>query len=124
MATIVLGAGAVGTATAWYLRKAGHDVTVVERQAEAGMETSWGNGGVIHASEVEPWSQPGMPRKILGWLGKENAPLLLRYSAIPHMWRWGIEFARNCTPDRFRANARPISVLRSTPCARSRRSAQ
>src|SRR5215211_7553953 len=106
MATIVLGAGAVGTATAWYLRKAGHDVTVVERQAEAGMETSWGNGGVIHASEVEPWSQPGMPRKVLGWLGKENAPLLLRYGAIPHMWRWGIEFARNCTPERFRANAK------------------
>ncbi len=106
MTTVVLGAGAVGTATAWYLKKAGHDVVVVERQAEAGMETSWGNGGVIHASEVEPWSQPGMPKKILGWLGKENAPLLLRYGAIPHMWRWGLEFSRNCTPERFRANAR------------------
>lgn len=106
MTTVVLGAGAVGTATAWYLKKAGQDVEVVERQTEAGMETSWGNGGVIHASEVEPWSQPGMPKKILGWLGKENAPLLLRYGAIPHMWRWGLEFSRNCTPERFRANAR------------------
>jgi D-amino-acid dehydrogenase len=106
MTVVVLGAGIVGTATAWYLKKAGHDVTVVERQSAAGMETSWGNGGVIHASEVEPWSQPGMPRKIIGWLGKENAPLLLRYSAIPHMWRWGIAFARNCTPERFRANAK------------------
>jgi D-amino-acid dehydrogenase len=106
MTTLVLGAGAVGTATAWYLRKAGHDVVVVERQKEAGMETSWGNGGVIHASEVEPWSQPGMPSKIIKWLGQENAPLLLRYGAIPHMWRWGIDFARNCTPEKFRANAR------------------
>ena len=106
MPTIVLGAGAVGTATAWYLSKAGHDVTVIERQPQAGMETSWGNGGVIHASEVEPWSQPGMPTKILGWLGQENAPLLLRYGAIPHMWRWGMEFARNCTPERFRANSK------------------
>ncbi len=106
MTTVVLGAGAVGTASAWYLRKAGHDVVLVERQSEAGMETSWGNGGVIHASEVEPWSQPGMPTKIIKWLGKENAPLLLRYSAIPHMFRWGIDFARNCTPERFRANAR------------------
>jgi D-amino-acid dehydrogenase len=106
MTTVVLGAGAVGTATAWYLKKAGHDVEVVERQPEAGMETSWGNGGVIHASEVEPWSQPGMPKKIIGWLGKENAPLLLRYGAIPHMWRWGLEFARNCTPEKFRANAK------------------
>ncbi|MGH6875204.1 MAG: D-amino acid dehydrogenase [Aestuariivirgaceae bacterium] len=106
MTTIVLGAGAVGTATAWYLGKAGHDVVVVERQGEAAMETSWGNGGVIHASEVEPWSQPGMPGKIIKWLGQENAPLLLRYGAIPHMWRWGIDFARNCTPEKFRANAR------------------
>ena len=105
MNVVVLGAGAVGTATAWYLRKAGHDVTLVERQAEAGMETSWGNGGVIHASEVEPWSQPGMPVKIIKWLGKENAPLLLRYGAIPHILGWGMAFARNCTPERFRANS-------------------
>jgi len=105
MKIAVLGAGAVGTASAWYLRKAGHDVTLVERQAAAGMETSWGNGGVIHASEVEPWSQPGMPAKIIKWLGKENAPLLLRYGAIPHILGWGFAFARNCTPERFRANA-------------------
>jgi D-amino-acid dehydrogenase len=46
-----------------------------------------------------------MPRKILSWLGQENAPLLLRYSAIPHMWRWGLEFIANCAPARFRQNA-------------------
>ncbi|HVM84297.1 MAG TPA: D-amino acid dehydrogenase [Candidatus Binatia bacterium] len=105
MTTVVLGAGVVGTATAWYLKKAGHDVVLIERQTEAAMETSWGNGGIIHASEVEPWSQPGMPTKIVKWLGKEDAPLLLRYGAIPHMFRWGLAFARNCTPERFRANA-------------------
>jgi D-amino-acid dehydrogenase len=105
MTTVILGAGVVGTATAWYLKKAGHDVVLIERQSEAAMETSWGNGGIIHASEVEPWSQPGMPSKIIKWLGKEDAPLLLRYSAIPHMFGWGLAFARNCTPERFRANA-------------------
>ena len=105
MTTVVLGAGVMGAATAWYLRKSGHDVVIVERQAEAAMETSWGNGGIIHASEVEPWSQPGMPTKIIKWLGQENAPMLLRYGAIPHIIRWGIDFARNCTPERFRANA-------------------
>jgi len=106
MPVVVLGAGAVGVATAWYLSKAGHDVIVVERQEAAALETSWGNGGVIHASEVEPWSQPGMPQKIIKWLGQENAPLLLRYGAIPHMWRWGLAFARNCTPEKFAANSR------------------
>src|SRR5882757_10107570 len=105
MTTVVLGAGVVGTATAWYLRKSGHDVVLIERQAEAAMETSWGNGGIIHASEVEPWSQPGMPAKIIRWLGKEDAPLLLRYRAIPQMFGWGLAFARNCTPERFRENA-------------------
>ncbi|MFT3989309.1 D-amino acid dehydrogenase [Aestuariivirga sp.] len=105
MTVVVLGAGAVGTATAWYLRKAGHDVVLVERQPDAGLETSWGNGGVIHASEVEPWSQPGMPLKIIKWLGKEDAPLLLRYGAIPHMLGWGLKFAANCTPEKFRANS-------------------
>jgi D-amino-acid dehydrogenase len=105
MTTVILGAGVVGTATAWYLKKAGHDVVLIERQNEAAMETSWGNGGIIHASEVEPWSQPGMPSKIIKWLGKEDAPLLLRYSAIPHMFGWGLAFARNCTPERFRANS-------------------
>src|SRR4051794_1465930 len=111
MTTIVLGAGAIGTATAWYLSTAGHAVEVIERQSEAGLETSWGNGGVIHASEVEPWSQPGMPLKIVKWLGQENAPLLLRYGAIPHMWRWGLEFARNCTTERFQSNARSNLAL-------------
>ena len=105
MKTIVLGAGIVGTATAYFLAKQGHEVEVVERRSGAALETSFGNGGVIHASEVEPWSQPGMPRKILEWLGKENAPLLVRYGAIPHMWRWGLSFIANCTPERFRRNS-------------------
>jgi hypothetical protein len=105
MRSIVIGAGAVGNATAFYLHKRGHEVVVIERQPGAALETSLGNGGVVHASEVEPWSQPGMPRKILSWLGQENAPLLLRYGAIPHMWRWGLDFVANCTPARFRANA-------------------
>src|SRR5262245_37074971 len=104
MKIVVLGAGVVGTATAYFLAKRGHEVEVVERQNGAALETSFGNGGVIHASEVEPWSQPGMPLKILKWLGKENAPLLVRYNAIPKMWRWGSKFMANCTPERFRRN--------------------
>jgi D-amino-acid dehydrogenase len=105
MKVVVLGAGIVGTATAYYLAKLGCDVEVVERQPAAGMETSRANGGVIHVSEVQPWAQPGMPRKILGWLGKEDAPLLLRYSAIPHMWRWGLDFTRNCTAAKAREHS-------------------
>jgi D-amino-acid dehydrogenase len=100
--TIVLGAGVIGVATAYFLNRAGHRVTVIERQSTAGLETSLNNGCIIHTSEVDPWSQPGMPRNVLRWLGQEDAPLLLRYSAIPRMWGWGLRFALNCTETKFR----------------------
>jgi D-amino-acid dehydrogenase len=102
MKTLVLGGGVIGTATAYYLAKLGHEVQLVDRQPDVAMETSFGNGGVLHTSEVEPWSRPGMPRNIWRWLGKEDAPMLLRTSALPGMWRWGLSFWRNCTPERYR----------------------
>src|SRR5215831_20087793 len=104
MKAIVIGAGVVGTATAYFLWKRGWEVTVVERRADAALETSFGNGGVIHVSEAETWSRPGMPMKILRWLGDEQAPLLLRFRALPQMWKWGIGFLRNCAEARFLAN--------------------
>lgn len=105
MKVIVLGAGIVGTATAYFLAKHGLDVEVIERQNGAALEASFGNGGVLHASEVEPWSQPGMPLKILKWLGNPEAPLLVRYRALPKLFSWGARFVANCTPERFERNA-------------------
>ena len=105
MKTIVLGSGIIGTTTAYFLAKAGHEVHVVDRQPEAAMETSFANGGVLHTSEAEPWSRPGMPRAVLSWIGKENAPMLLRLGALPAMWGWGIDFVRNCSPERYRKAA-------------------
>ena len=102
MKTIVLGGGVIGTSTAYYLAKLGHEVDLIERREGAALETSFGNGGVLHTSEAEPWSRPGMPANIWKWLGKEDAPMLLRYSALPQMWRWGLAFVRNCTPERYR----------------------
>jgi D-amino-acid dehydrogenase len=106
MKTIVLGGGVIGTTTAYYLAKLGHEVVLVDRRDDVAMETSFGNGGVLHTSEVEPWSRPGMPRNILRWLGKEDAPMLLRTSALPQMWRWGLAFVRNCKPERYRRHMR------------------
>lgn len=92
MRITVLGAGVIGVASAYWLTKAGHQVTVLERREGAGLETSWGNGAIIHVSSVQPWAAPGVPLKVLKWLGQEDAPMLLRLSALPRMWRWGLGF--------------------------------
>ncbi len=104
MKVLVLGSGLLGTTSAWFLNKNGHDVTVVDRQPAAGMETSFANGGQISVSHAEPWANPGAPKKVFGWLMKEDAPLLFRMRADARQWRWGLQFLRECTPARTRHN--------------------
>ncbi|MBU0753350.1 MAG: D-amino acid dehydrogenase [Gammaproteobacteria bacterium] len=111
MRVVVLGAGLVGVASAWYLRDAGHEVTVIDRQPEAARETSFANGGQISTSHAEPWANPGAPLKILKWLGREDSPLLWRLRADPAQWAWGLRFLGQCTAARTRANVVAILAL-------------
>ena len=111
MRVIVLGAGVVGTASAWYLSRAGHEVTVIERQGAAGLETSFANGGQVSACHAEPWAEPGVPAKLLQWLGREDAPLVFRPRAEWGQWAWGARFLFECLPFRNRENTRQILAL-------------
>ena len=104
MHVVILGAGVTGVAAAWYLNQSGHEVTVLERQAAAGMETSFANGGQISVSHAEPWANPHAPLQILKWLAREDAPLLFRLRADWQQWKWGLAFLRECTPARTRHN--------------------
>ena len=111
MKVIVIGAGVVGTTTAWYLAEAGHDVTVIDRQPGAGQETSFANGGQISVSHAEPWANPQAIGKILRWIGKEDAPLLFRWRLDPELFRWGLRFLSECKASRTKANIRAIVNL-------------
>ena len=111
MRVIVLGAGLLGTTSAYFLSQLGHEVTVVDRQATPGAETSFANGGQISVSHAEPWANPSAPLKVLQWLGKEDAPLLFRIRADMRQWLWGLSFLRNCTPARTRHNIEQIVRL-------------
>ena len=111
MKVTVLGAGVTGITTAWFLRQAGHEVTVVDRQPAAGLETSFANGGQISVSHAEPWANPGAPLKVLKWLGQEDSPLLFRIRPDWRQWLWGLAFLRECTPARTRHNIRQIVNL-------------
>ena len=111
MKVLVLGAGVVGVSSAWYLAKAGHQVTVIDRQPAAGLETSFSNGGQISVSHAEPWSNPQAPLRALSWFGREDAPLLFRLRWDPALFDWSLRFLRECTPGRTRANMRNIVAL-------------
>jgi len=111
MKVIVLGAGIVGTASAWFLHKAGHEVTVVERQPGAAQETSFANGCQISVSHAEPWANPSAPRKIWKWMGREDAPLLFRPRPEWLQWKWGLHFLRECTSARTADNIRQIVAI-------------
>lgn len=105
MKVIVLGAGIIGVSTAYYLARAGHSVTVVDRQPEPGLETSFANGGQISASHAEPWSNPATLWKLPGWLGRRDAPLWFRLHWDSDMWRFFLRFLANCRGAVSRANA-------------------
>lgn len=111
MHILVLGAGVVGVTTAWFLRKQGHEVTVVDRQSKAGLETSYANGGQISVSHAQPWANPSAPLNILRWLTQPDAPLLFRPSLDPAQWRWGLSFLMQCTSARAAHNLRQIVNL-------------
>jgi D-amino-acid dehydrogenase len=120
---LVLGAGVVGTTSAWYLARAGHQVTVVDRQPVPGNETSFANGGQISVSHAEPWANPHVLPRVLKWLGKEDAPLLWRWRADPAQLAWGLRFLAECLPGRTRRNIASIVSMSLYSRSRLRRSA-
>ena len=104
MKIIVLGSGVVGTTSAYFLAQAGHDVTVIDRQSGAGMETSFANAGEISPGMAGPWAAPGIPLRALKWLFMRHGPLVVRARLDPSMWRWMGQMLSNCSVPRYEIN--------------------
>lgn len=111
MRVMVLGAGIIGISTAWHLRQQGHEVTVVDRQPDAALETSFANGAQISVSFCEPWASADAPLKVLRWLLRNDAPLLFRPRLDPHQWRWGLSFLGQCSDAAFERNVGQLVAL-------------
>ncbi len=111
MRVLVLGSGVIGTTSAWYLRQAGFDVTVVDRQPGPALETSFANAGQLSFGYTSPWAAPGVPFKAIKWLFEEHAPLAIRPTADIAQYRWLWQMLRNCTSARYAVNkARMVRV--------------
>ena len=104
MRVVVVGAGIIGVCTAYALRRAGFDVTVLERRSGVAQEASFANAGVMAPGYVGPWAAPGMPRKVLSYLLRPEAPVVFRPSMSPALWRWLRRWLRECDLERYRRN--------------------
>jgi len=104
MKVIVLGAGVVGVTSAYQLAKAGHEVTVIDRQEGPALETSFANAGEVSFGYCSPWAAPGIPLKAMKWLFMNHAPLILRPKMDAAMLSWMAQMLRNCTSERYAIN--------------------
>jgi D-amino-acid dehydrogenase len=104
MKVLVLGSGVIGVSSAWHLARAGHEVTVVDRQPAAALETSYGNAGEVSPGYSAPWAGPGVPLKAIKWLLMHHRPLVIRPTLDLNLVRWGLAMLRNCTAARYELN--------------------
>lgn len=104
---VVIGGGIAGLASAWYLRKAGAEVTVVCRQPLPGGDASAGNAGMIVPSHVVPLSAPGAVSQGLRYLLRRNSPFHIKPRPDPDLLRWLWRFWRSATEEHV-AHAAPV----------------
>ncbi len=111
MRVTVLGAGIIGVSTAWHLLERGHEVTLVDRQADAALETSFGNAAQISVSYCEPWANREAPLKALKWMFDPEGPLKFRPQLDPAQWKWGLQFLAQCNDTAFERNVAQLVAL-------------
>ena len=104
MKTLVLGGGVVGVTTAYFLAKAGHEVTLVEEKDAVGLEATGGNAGIIAPGHSFAWASPRAPRMLWQSLRGAETAIRVRLTADPRLYAWGLRFLRECTSERARRN--------------------
>ena len=104
MKILVLGSGVIGTTAAYYLARQGHAVTVVDRQAGPGLETSFANAGEVSPGYSAPWASPGLWFKALKWLLMTHRPLVVWPRPDPALWRWGLQLLGECNARAYERN--------------------
>ena len=111
MRIAVIGAGVIGTTSAYELACDGHEVTVFERRSAAAEESSFANAGVLAPGYVTPWAGPGMPAKVARYLFSRHAPvklgLPLSMAELAWIWRW----LRACNLQSYQANRARLQRL-------------
>ncbi len=107
---IVIGAGIVGASSAIWLRRAGHQVTLIDK-GEPGMGASYGNGAILAACAVVPVTTPGLLAKAPKLLLDPNFPLFMRWSYLPKRVPWMARYMSNANDKDTRRIARGLTTI-------------
>ncbi|PKV13669.1 NAD(P)/FAD-dependent oxidoreductase [Xanthomonas prunicola] len=107
---LVIGAGAIGLATALALVEAGRQVRVLDAGAP-GAATSYGNCGTITPSHAPPLAAPGMLAQAVKWMFTPDAPLYIPPRLDPGLWRWLLRFAQRCNARDWQSSAHARAAL-------------
>jgi D-amino-acid dehydrogenase len=116
MRVVVLGAGVVGVAAAYYLAEDGHEVTVIDRNEQAANETSYGNAGLVTPGDSYAWASPAALKMFIKSLCRRDLGIKVRPRIDPQLWSWSWKFLFECTNERARVNT--LRKLRLTMYAR------
>jgi D-amino-acid dehydrogenase len=110
MHVTIVGAGAIGMASALDLARRGVGVTVLDR-GEVGGGCSYGNAGWLTPCFATPLPAPGVLTKSLGWLLDPNSPLYIKPSVSPSWIRWMSRFALSTTAAQFERGTQALLAL-------------
>lgn len=111
---VVVGGGVIGLSVAWYARRQGFEVTVLERGAPSHDSCSLGNAGMVVPSHFVPLAAPGMVGMGLRSLGDRRSPVYVKPRLDPAFVRWSWDFWRSATRAHVRRSApvlRDLSLL-------------
>merc|ERR1712000_538817 len=101
----VLGSGVTGVTVAWYLAKAGHEVTVVDRLDTPATETSYANAGMLSFDYSTPWGAPGVPFKAIKWMMQDISPLYFSLKDFDAKTiGWMMKMLGQCSQEAFDVN--------------------
>ncbi|PRX53932.1 NAD(P)/FAD-dependent oxidoreductase [Flagellimonas meridianipacifica] len=90
----IIGGGIIGLCAAWYLKKEGYAVTVIDK-GDLKEGTSFGNAGMIVPSHFVPMANPGVVAQGLKWMLNSKSPFYIRPRLNQDLVQWLWHFYRS-----------------------------
>ncbi|MHA4896842.1 NAD(P)/FAD-dependent oxidoreductase [Pedobacter sp. PWIIR3] len=107
---LIIGAGIVGLSSAYYLRKQGHQVVILDK-SDIQDNCSFGNAGMIVPSHFVPLAAPGMIQQGIRWMFNSKSPFYVKPSLNKDLISWGLKFMKYANDDHVAHSAEPLRDL-------------